>query len=147
MIRYEIMQQTHVQQIAALEKECFSDPWSVASIASELSNPLSLWLVALDGDRVVGYVGSQSVLDGADVMNLAVSSQYRRQGIAQNLMLLLEKELKKKGVLMLALEVRVSNTAAISLYEMIGFRQVGRRPRYYSNPREDALILRKEWQL
>lgn len=147
MIRYEIMQQTHVQQIAALEKECFSDPWSVASIASELSNPLSLWLVALDGDRVVGYVGSQSVLDGADVMNLAVSSQYRRQGIAQNLMLLLEEELKKKGVLMLALEVRVSNTAAISLYEMIGFRQVGRRPRYYSNPREDALILRKEWQL
>ena len=147
MIRYEIMQQAHVQQIAALEKECFSDPWSVASIASELSNPLSLWLVALDSDRVVGYVGSQSVLDGADVMNLAVSSQYRRQGIAQNLMLLLEKELKKKGVLMLALEVRVSNTAAISLYEMIGFRQVGRRPRYYSNPREDALILRKEWQL
>ena len=147
MIRYERMQQMHVQQIADLEKECFSDPWSVTSITSELHNPLSLWLVAMDGMHVVGYVGSQSVLDGADVMNLAVSAQYRRQGIAQNLMLQLEEQLKEKGVHMLALEVRVSNTAAIKLYELIGFRQVGRRPRYYTNPKEDAYILRKEWQV
>ncbi len=147
MIRYEIMRDAHVQQIAALEKECFTDPWSDASIASELTNPLSLWLVALDGDRVVGYVGSQSVLDGADVMNLAISAQYRRQGIARKLMLLLQERLREKGVFMLALEVRVSNTAAISLYESMGFCQVGRRPRYYTNPREDAFILRKEWQL
>ena len=147
MIRYERMQQMHVQQIADLEKECFFDPWSVTSITSELHNPLSLWLVAMDGMHVVGYVGSQSVLDGADVMNLAVSAQYRRQGIAQNLMLQLEEQLKEKGVRMLALEVRVSNTAAIKLYELIGFRQVGCRPRYYTNPKEDAYILRKEWQV
>ena len=136
-----------MEQIAAIERECFSDPWSVASIISELTNPLSLWLVALDGDRVVGYVGSQSVLDSADVMNLAVSAQYRRQGISRNLMQHLEDRLKEKGVCMLALEVRVSNTPAILLYESIGFRQVGRRPRYYTNPREDAYILRKEWQV
>ena len=147
MIRYVTMQDTHVEQIAALEKECFSDPWSVTSISSELKNPLSMWLVALDDDRVVGYVGSQSVLDGADVINLAVSNEYRRQGIARQLMLQLEEKLKEKGVWMLALEVRVSNVAAICLYEALGFRQVGRRPRYYTNPREDAYILRKEWQL
>ena len=147
MIQYVTMQDTHVEQIATLEKECFADPWSVNAITSELHNPLSLWLVALDGDRVVGYVGSQSVLDGADVMNLAVSGEYRRRGVARQLMLLLEEKLKDKGVWMLALEVRVSNTAAISLYESLGFSQVGRRPRYYTNPREDAFILRKEWQL
>ena len=147
MIQYVTMEKNHIEQIADLEKACFSDPWSVASIASELNNPLSLWIVALDDDYVVGYVGSQTVLDGADVMNLAVSEQYRRQGIARDLMLLLEEQLKKKGVRMLALEVRVSNSAAIALYESMGFCQVGRRPRYYSNPREDAFILRKEWQL
>lgn len=147
MIQYVTMEKKHIEQIADLEKACFSDPWSVVSIASELNNPLSLWIVALDDDNVVGYVGSQTVLDGADVMNLAVSEQYRRQGIARDLMLLLEEQLKKKGVRMLALEVRVSNSAAIALYESMGFCQVGRRPRYYSNPREDAFILRKEWQL
>ncbi len=147
MIRYEGMQQAHVAQIAALEKECFSDPWSIASITSELTNPLSLWLVAVDDDRVVGYVGSQSVLDGADVMNLAVSAQYRRQGVGERLMQLLEDKLKEKGVCMLALEVRVSNAAAISLYEKLGFYQAGRRPRYYTNPKEDAFILRKEWHV
>jgi ribosomal-protein-alanine N-acetyltransferase len=141
------MNASHVQQIAGLEKICFSDPWSENSIASELENRLSYWLVALDGDIVTGYVGSQSVLGESDMMNVAVHPDYRRQGIAEALVTHLVQALREKGNHCLTLEVRASNTPAIALYEKLGFTQVGRRPNYYRNPKEDALILRKEWQI
>lgn len=141
------MTAAHVPQIAALEKICFVDPWSESSIASELANELALWLVALDGDTVSGYVGSQSVMGEADMMNVAVAPAYRRQGIGEALIGELIARLAAKAVTSLTLEVRASNEAAQGLYEKLGFVQVGRRPRYYSHPREDALILRKEWQL
>lgn len=147
MIRLEQMKSAHVAQIAQLEKLCFSDPWSENSVASELDNPLSLWLVALDGETVAGYVGSQSVLDGADMMNVAVHPDYRRKGIARELVTGLINALVEKGVKSLALEVRVSNAPAIALYEQMGFQQVGLRPNYYRNPKENALIMRKEWSL
>lgn len=133
-----------VAAIAELEKVCFSDPWSADSIAYELVNPLSYWLVAeLDG-VVAGYVGSQSVLDAADMMNIAVAPNYRKRGIGQALVNALTDYLSKNNVIALLLEVRVSNGPAISMYEKLGFQQVGKRPNYYRNPREDALILRKE---
>ena len=139
------MKESHVSQIAALERLCFSDAWSENSIRSELSNKLSLWLVAVDGDRVAGYIGSQTVLGWADMMNLCVSPDYRRQGIGEKLTLELERQLREEKVECLTLEVRVSNAPAITLYEKLGFQQVGKRPRYYEKPREDALILRKEF--
>ncbi|MBO5868002.1 MAG: ribosomal protein S18-alanine N-acetyltransferase [Oscillospiraceae bacterium] len=138
------MQEGDVEAIAELEKLCFSDPWSVNSIASELNNPLSYWLVAEVDDVIAGYVGSQSVLDAADMMNLAVSPDFRQQGIGQALVNALVEYLQQKKLIALLLEVRVSNIPAISLYEKMGFVQIGRRPNYYRNPREDALILRKE---
>ena len=147
MIRLEIMTDAHVAQVAELEKICFSDPWSEKSVASELNNPLSLWLVAMDGDRVAGYIGSQSVEGEADMMNVAVHPDYRRKGIARRLVEGLVAALREKGVYSLALEVRASNVPAISLYEGLGFSQVGLRPNYYRNPKEDAYILRKEWAL
>ena len=147
MIRLEIMTDAHVAQVAELEKICFSDPWSEKSVASELCNPLSLWLVAMDGETVAGYVGSQSVADEADMMNVAVHPDYRRKGIARRLVEGLVAALREKGVYSLALEVRASNVPAISLYEGLGFSQVGLRPNYYRNPKEDAYILRKEWAL
>ena len=147
MIEIKKMTEAHVTQIAQIEKLCFSDPWSEKSVASELNNRLSLWLVALDGDTVAGYVGSQSVLDEADMMNIAVHPDYRRQGIGRNLVLALADALKEKGIRGLMLEVRASNAPAIALYEQLGFRQVGMRPNYYRNPKENALILRKEWSL
>ena len=147
MIEYIRMNQTHVPQIALLEAACFSDPWSERSIASELENPLSLWLVAMEDNRLVGYVGSQSVLGEADMMNIAVSPDWRRRGIALGLVEALIAELKRKDVYSLTLEVRASNEPAKALYDKIGFQQVGRRPNYYRNPKEDALILRKEWIL
>jgi len=147
MIQYVSMKAEHVPQIAELEKLCFSDPWSERSISSELSNDYSYWLVALDDDRVAGYVGSQSAFDEADMMNIAVHPDYRRKGIAQKLVAGLCDALSQKGIRALLLEVRASNEPAKALYEKLGFVQVGRRPNYYHNPKEDALILRKEWAL
>lgn len=143
----EPMNSSHMSQVAELEKLCFPDPWSEKSIASELNNPLSLWLVVTDGARVAAYVGSQSVMDESDMMNIAVHPDYRRGGLARSLVEALVSELQKKGVRMLTLEVRASNAPAIALYDTLGFAQVGRRKNYYLAPKEDALILRKEWSL
>ena len=115
-------------------------------MASELENPLSLWLVALEGDTVAGYVGSQTVMGETDMMNVAVSPAYRRRGIARELIQALLRELARQGSHRLTLEVRASNAPARALYESLGFAQVGRRPNYYRNPKEDALILGKEWE-
>ena len=147
MIEYVLMHPDHVSQIAALEAMCFSAPWSERSVESELANPLSLWIVAIDEDTVVGYVGSQSVLGEADMMNLAVLPKYRRQGIGRGLVHELICQLRCNAVKSLTLEVRASNEGAIALYQELGFHQVGRRPNYYTNPKEDALILRKEWEV
>ena len=137
------MAERHLAQIAALENRCFPDPWAEALFAEELRNPLSLWLVAEAGDRILGYVGSQAVLDSADVMNLAVVPEVRRKGIGAALMEELGRELAEKGVKTLLLEVRKSNAPAISLYETMGFSLAGVRRNYYLRPREDALILQK----
>ena len=141
------MTSEHVAQVAELEAICFRDPWSEKSVASELINPLSLWLVALDGERVAGYVGSQSVMGESDMMNVAVHPDYRRQGIAEKLCVALVNALKEKGNHCLTLEVRASNEPAKALYVKLGFVQVGLRKNYYRNPKEDAWILRKEWEI
>ena len=138
------MNENHVRQIAELERLCFHDPWSENSIASELGNRLSVWLVALDEDKVVGYVGSQTVIDETDMMNIAVHPDYRNRGVATALIVELTQQLRMRGSKGLMLEVRESNSSAISLYDKHGFLQVGCRRNYYRNPRENALILRKE---
>jgi len=140
------MSEEDVSQVAQLETECFSHPWSEKSISGELTNPLALWLVAAENDRVVGYVGSQSVLGEADMMNVAVSAAYRNRGIGRCLISQLVAALNESGVHCLTLEVRASNEPAIQLYRSMGFQQVGRRPNYYTAPKEDALILKKEWE-
>ncbi len=145
----EIVKMTadHVTQVAQLEQLCFSAPWSKNAVAGELTNSLACWLVAVDGKKVCGYVGSQAVLGEADMMNIAVDPSYRRQGIARKLVEHLVSALKESGNYQLTLEVRDSNEPAIGLYLSMGFRQVGRRPKYYTKPTEDALILRKEWEV
>ena len=144
----EIVRMTadHVPQVAALEAVCFRDPWSERSVASELDNPLSLWLVALDGERVAGYIGSQSVMGESDMMNVAVHPDYRRRGIAEELILALVEAVKAElDSHCLTLEVRASNDPAIALYRKLDFEQIGLRRNYYRNPKEDALILRKTY--
>ncbi|MGM9588746.1 MAG: ribosomal protein S18-alanine N-acetyltransferase [Faecousia sp.] len=139
------MNESHVAAVAALEKICFSVPWSENSVASELKNPLALWLVAEEEGSVAGYIGSQTVCNETDMMNVAVHPDFRRRGVAEALVNALVDHLKARESTCLTLEVRSSNAPAISLYEKLGFSEIGRRKNYYRNPREDALILRKEW--
>ena len=142
-MEYVMMNESHVAHVAHLEKLCFHDPWSIRSIMSELNNPLSLWLVAMDGDTLAGYIGSQSVMGESDMMNVAVNPDYRKQGVGTKLIAVLVEALVQAGNHCLTLEVRASNSPAICLYEKLGFACVGRRPNYYRNPKEDALILKK----
>ena len=141
------MTEKHVAQVAELEKICFGTAaWSEKSIASELNNALSLWIVAVEEEKVLGYVGSQTVMGETDMMNVAVHPDYRKQGIATGLITELIGALKKRESHCLTLEVRASNEPAKNLYKMLDFEEIGIRKNYYRNPREDALILRKEWQ-
>lgn len=146
-MRFAEMKEKHIAQVAALEKLCFgSEGWSERSLAAELDNALSLWIVADDDGKVLGYVGSQTVMGETDMMNLAVCPDCRRQGIAAALIAGLIGALKLRGSRCLTLEVRASNVPAVALYKKMGFRKIGLRKNYYRNPREDALILRKEWE-
>ena len=142
------MTESHVASVAAIEKECFGrDAWSEKSVSGELTNALALWLVAVEDGQVAGYVGSQTVCNETDMMNVAVTADFRRRGIGEKLVNALVEELKAMDSHCLTLEVRASNTPAQALYEKLGFAEAGRRPRYYQNPKEDALILRKEWEI
>ena len=144
MYQIVTMCEGHVPQIAALEAASFSAPWDEDSIRAELDNPLALWLAAEDGDgAVLGYVGSQTCFEDADILNVCVAPAARRQGIAAALMTELEARLAPKGAERITLEVRASNVPAIALYAKIGYAQVGIRRNYYEKPREDALILQK----
>ena len=144
MIRIERMNESHVCAVAELEKQNFSEPWSENSVRGELTNQLALWLVAVEDGVVAGYVGSQTVLQEADMMNIAVADTHRRRGIAR---MLVEELIRQLDAYQLTLEVRASNAPAIALYEKLGFTQVGLRKNYYHKPKEDALILRKEWKI
>ena len=143
-MRIETMKPQHVAQVAHLETVCFHDPWSEKSIGDELTNDLALWLVAVENDMVIGYVGSQTVLGWTDIMNVAVHPDHRRKGVAEGLIRELMGKLRENSCECLTLEVRASNAGAIALYEKLGFGEVGRRKNYYRNPKEDALILRVE---
>ena len=143
MIEIVRMNECHVSAVAELEKQNFSLPWDEASVRSELTNQLALWLVAVEDGQVVGYVGSQTVMQEADMMNIAVADSHRRRGIARALV---EELIRLLDAYQLTLEVRASNVPAIALYESMGFQQVGLRKNYYKMPKEDALILRKEWE-
>ena len=144
MIEIVRMNESHVSAVAELERQNFSEPWPDIAVRGELTNKLALWLVALEDGEVVGYVGSQTVLQEADMMNIAVADSHRRRGIAK---MLVEELIRQLDAYQLALEVRASSAPAISLYESLDFRQVGLRKNYYRKPKEDALILRKEWKI
>ncbi len=142
MIEIIKLNEGHVAAVAELEKRFFSAPWDENSVRSEITNPLALWLVAVEDGELLGYIGSQTVLQEADMMNIAVADSHRRRGIARALV---EELIRQLDAYQLTLEVRASNVPAISLYESMGFVQVGLRKNYYRSPKEDALILRKEW--
>ena len=145
-VRIVPMNADHLDEVAELERICFSVPWSRNMLAEELDNLLSAFLVALDdNDKVVGYAGVQIILDEGYITNVAVRPECRRQGIAAKLLQVFLDFAKANKLAFLTLEVRASNYDAIALYGSRGFRSVGRRKNYYEHPREDAIIMTKEF--
>ena len=133
------MEERDVAQIALLERECFSSPWSEQMVVEELANPCAHYLIAECDGKFCGYVGIHTILDEGYITNIAVPMQFRRKGIA---CALLERLiLQMKELAFITLEVRISNTPAISLYEKLDFERVGVRKNYYTKPVEDALLM------
>ena len=135
------MDSDNVSGVAELEKQNFSDGWSEASLREELDNPYALYLVALDdSDIVIGAAGFIQSMDEADIMNVSVAKDVRRQGIASKLLTTLLDEGKKRGINAFTLEVRETNTSARALYEKFGFENAGTRKDFYTNPADNAVI-------
>ena len=145
-VRIVPMTADHLDEVAELERICFTTPWSRNMLAEELDNYLSAFLVALDDqDHVVGYAGLQAVLDEGYITNVAVRPECRRNGIAGKLLQVFLDFGQANHLAFLTLEVRASNYDAIALYGSRGFRSVGRRKNYYEHPKEDAIIMTKEF--
>ena len=135
----------HINDMERIEVECFSVPWSREALEDELDNPYARYVVCTDPNgKVVGYIGSRIVLDSADITNVAVRPQYRRQGIGYDLVTRMLEQMAGLGVTSVLLEVRESNLPAQNCYARAGFTVVGRRKNYYELPKEDALLMGRE---
>ena len=137
------MSEDDISEIALIEKECFSSPWSEDALRSELSNDGAVFLTAKIDGETVGYLGMHIVLDECYIANIAVKNKFRRRGIGFSLLDSAEKTAEDNGCSFISLEVRVSNTPAIKLYEKRGYISQGQRKNFYSNPTENALIMTK----
>lgn len=141
MIVIRTMSERDSSAVWELEKKCFSVPWSEESIRAMFSEKGYWNLTARDDGSLVGYIGMKAVLDEADITNVAVDPDRRRQGIGKMLLRGLLAKAGDMGIRRIFLEVRVSNTAARALYEQAGFRTVDVRKNYYEKPKEDAYIM------
>lgn len=129
-------------QIEQIERECFSMPWTQAQLASQLRDNMHEFIFAAGEDGIVqGYVGMMYVLDEGYISNVAVSSRFRRQGVADSLIGRLKELCAEHELSFVTLEVRASNEPAIALYTKHGFEPVGRRKNYYDAPKEDAILM------
>ncbi|MBQ9852705.1 MAG: ribosomal protein S18-alanine N-acetyltransferase [Ruminiclostridium sp.] len=140
------MDRSHLAGVAELERLCFSTPWNEAMLEEELYNDTASFIVAEGEDgSVLGYAGLHVILDEGYIDNVAVRPSCRRMGIADRLLDVFIR-FGQANLAFLTLEVRPSNTPAVALYQKHGFQEVGRRPNYYDNPKEDALLLTREFQ-
>ena len=134
-------------EVEAIEQRAYRTPWSRSMFASELAKTTSICLGAFEGEQLVGYVINSRYVDAWHVMNVAVDPAYQRRGIATRLLerlFELTEDDERRGY---TLEVRVSNSDAIRLYEKLGFERRGTRRGYYTDNREDALIMWREAKL
>ena len=138
-----IMTEEDIPFIAALERECFSLPWTEKGLTEELSNENAVFFTAKKDGKTVGYMGLHCVLDECYIANVAVSTAERRQGIGRFLLKYAEEKAVEKNCSFISLEVRVSNEGAIALYESEGYERMGERKNFYSSPTENALIMTK----
>ena len=146
-MKYQLipMDRSHLPQVAAIERACFSPPWSEALLEQELyHDTVSLIVAQGEDDTVLGYAALQVILDEGCLEKIAVDARFRRQGVAEELL----RAFLRFGAAKLSfitLEVRESNAPAIGLYEKLGFQKVGRRKNYYAQPTEDAILMTVEF--
>jgi ribosomal-protein-alanine N-acetyltransferase len=126
-------------RVISIERRSFPAPWSLAMFVLELSKPPGICLAATKGDELLGYLVCSRYEQVRHLMNVAVAPEHRRAGVARALIARLVED--GGGRLPFTLEVRVSNRPAIAMYERLGFRSSGVRPRYYQDNGEDALIM------
>ena len=144
-IVFRPMEERDIDQVEAIEQASFSSPWSRQSLLHELEPGHGAHYIIADRDgEVLGYAGFWQVFDEAHITNISVKEDCRRQGLGRALMHEMDLLCHELGILYQTLEVRVSNTAALRLYQSIGFYSAGIRPGYYEKPKEDADILWKE---
>ena len=135
------MTKDDVDAVYNVEENCFVDPWSKDSIRKELKNDLARYLVAEVDNKVVGYIGIWFVVDEGHITNVAVHSNYRGKKIGDKLVSEMVELCKENDLVAITLEVRTSNTVAQNLYRKYGFRMAGIRKEYYSDNKEDAIIM------
>ena len=133
-----------VDGVFKIERACFSEPWSVNAFIDELKNPDAITLAALDNE-VVGFINARKILDEVYINNVAVSENFRRQHIAEQLLISLENKVKDNSSF-ITLEVRKSNIPAQSLYEKLGYEVVGERKNFYQQPTENAILMTKSFK-
>lgn len=143
-IEFREMIPDDADEVAEIEARSFSMPWNRRAFWEECSNENTFYLVAMLDRKIVGYIGAWIVQGEAQITNVAIDPEFRRRGIGESLLREFESIVKNsRGVSALTLEVRPSNLGAIRLYEKLGFISVGRRPRYYVDNNEDAIIMWK----
>ena len=130
----------YVSGVAEIEQACFANPWQISSIRGELENNCSFIYVAVEDNKPVGYVNVYCVLDDIDVVRVAVLPEYRRRKIAESILKTAMN--RHKGTVYL--DVRESNVPAINLYKSLGFEDTGVRKNYYTNPTENAVLMKKD---
>lgn len=137
------LNEEHIKAIHIIEESCFASPWSENTIEALIKSDNAQCFGCVEDEILVGYIALEWVMDEGSLTNLAVLPEYRCRGIAQKLTNSLLEEAVKRKLQFVTLEVRVTNTPASELYKKSGFEEVGVRKGYYSNPREDALLMTK----
>ena len=141
-VRIDEMLVADIPAVHAIERRSFTTPWPENAYLEELTrNRMARYVVAKVGDEIVGYAGLWMIVDEGHITTFGVDPSWRRRGIGQRVLLYVTDMSRELGATRMTLEVRVSNTAAQALYGKFGFVETGRRPGYYSDDGEDALVM------
>jgi ribosomal-protein-alanine N-acetyltransferase len=140
-LRFVPFNESHLPHVLRIDQACQSKPWSEQALRLELTRPEGVFLVALADGEVAGFSGAWMVLDEAHVVTVAVDPPLQRNRIGERMIAALLEACHKKGATCATLEVRASNEPAIALYKKFKFRDVARRRAYYTDNKEDAVVM------
>lgn len=143
MVTFRRMEEKDVETVSRIEEATFSMPWSPASFLEMLKSNNTFYVVAEEEGKILGSCGVLQVLDEGNITNVVIEKESRGRGIGTAMLSFLMEEGKKQGISAYTLEVRVSNSPAIHVYEKLGFVSEGIRKNFYEKPREDAAIMWK----